>query len=177
MTALNGTEFSVKNKTKTPSPRSQHSGWEHDTKLWIFGGHGPSTGDYLNEHGDMELDGDMDNGVNNQLFHFNPVSNEWTNLKCLGTVPSPRSGHASTVFGDTVWLYGGITSDTDSDTLYQLDMCSVTWKQIHPATLQPHTQGISAGTLTATRENQLVLHCGLNNTWDTRSIIILMEDM
>ena len=113
---------------------------------------------YLNEHGDSR------GCFNNQLFHFNPVSSEWTNLKCLGVVPTPRSYHATTVFGDKVWLYGGQTQGITCDDLYQLDMCSLTWTQIQTMTLKPgRMQGCS---LNVMRENQLVLHGGKDeNTW------------
>ena len=149
----------VKHQTKTPSPRTEHSGWEYDGKLWTFGGFGPSINDYLNEHGNMQTYS-MDDGnyVNNQLFHFNPVSNEWTNLQCFGTVPSPRERHATTVRGGKLWLYGGDNVDKYFDELYELGMCFLTWTNIQ--TVMPKPPRLSACSLNVTRENLLVLHCG-----------------
>ena len=148
-----------KHKKKTPSPRIGHSGWEYDGKLWIFGCLGPTNAPqyYLTEHGDFS------GSFNNQFLHFNPVSSECTNLKCFGIVPSPRSYHATTVFRDTVWLYGGQTQGITCDGLYQLDMCFLTWTQIQT---MPPKPGRMQGSLNVTRENQLVLHCGKDeSTW------------
>ena len=148
----------VKHKKNTPSPRAGQSGWEYDGKFWIFGGCGPSISDYLNEHGKMQMPMGNRNGFNNQLLHFNPVSNEWKNLKCYGTVPSPRSCHATTVLEDITWVYGGQNVDIDFNDLYELGMCSLTWTKIQ--TEMPMPPRMSACSLNVTRENQLVLHCG-----------------
>ena len=149
------TRILMKHKEQTPSPRKEHSGWEYDGKLWTFGGYGPSINGYLNEHGDFS------NNHNNQLLHFNPESNKWTNVKCVGTVPSPRSLYATTALDNKVWLYGGNNSSIDFDDLYELDMCSLTWKLILTMTLKPERR--YACCLNVTRENQLVLHGGQND--------------
>ena len=159
--------FLVKANKKIPSPRKGHSGWEYDEKLWTFGGHGPSINDYLNKHGDFR------DHHNNQLFYFSPKSNKWTNLKYFGTEPSAQLGHATTVLDNKVWLYGGTNAKLgiDFDDLYELDMCSLTWKLIQTTTLKP--EGRYACSLNVTRENHLVLHCGesaernvaLEDTW------------
>ena len=157
----------MKNK-KTPYPRSCHSGWEYDGKLWTFGGYGHVVvvNNYLNEHGDFV------GGWNNQLLHFDPVSNEWINLKCFGAVPSPQAPHATTVREDKVWLYSNLFSrfDIDFDPIYQLDMCSLTWTQIQTATPKPPRARACTCSLNVTRENQLVLrhgkrHDALEHTW------------
>ena len=154
----------VKHKKKIPSPRTWHSGWEYDGKLWTFGGSGPSLLDYRNEYGDFvpwEI-------LSNQLFHFNPVSNEWTNLKCFGTVPSPRSHHATTSLGNKAWLYGGAIMDIhyDIDDLYELDMCSVTWTQIQTTTPKPPR--LSACSLNVTRKNKVLLYCRSSDEKDDK---------
>ena len=150
------TRILVETKKKTPSPRTGHSGWEYDGKLWTFGGRGPLyyyfIDGYLNKHGDFR------SRYQNQLLHFNPENNKWKNLKYLGTVPSPRAWHATTTLKDKVWLYGGKYGSIDFDDLYELDMCSLTWKLIQTATLKPEKR--YACSLNVTRENQLVLHCG-----------------
>ena len=64
----------------TPSPRIEHACWEHDLKLWIFGGAGPPLDGYLDEYGDYEPDHfttllyALDIGCDNQLHCFDPAS-------------------------------------------------------------------------------------------------------
>ena len=144
----------IKNKKKTPYPRARHSGWEYDGKLWTFGGHSHfvNIDDYLNEHGDFKR------GWHNQLLHFDPVSNEWTNLQCFGAVPAPQSAHATTVLGAKVWLKShSVFCFGQADPIYQLDMCSLTWTHIQTTTPRPPTLA-RACSLNVTRENQLVIH-------------------
>ena len=90
---------------KAPSPRCNHSAWNYCGNLWTFGGYGSSPVGYLNNNGDF-----VDNS-NNQLLCFNPSFNEWTNPKCSGSVPTPRSNHATAISEHTVWLYGGQDMD------------------------------------------------------------------
>ena len=149
----------VEARKKKPSPRSMHSGWEYDGKLWTFGGQGEPINNYLNEHGDFSL------LCNNQLLHFNPVNNEWTNLKCCGTVPSPRAHHATAAIEDKCWLYGGSNFSIHNDDLFELNMHSLIWTQIQ--TTVPKPSGIYGCTLSVIRNNQLVLHNGDADNFDT----------
>ena len=116
-----------KDGTKKPSPRSDHNVWEYENKLWVFGGNGAPLDNYLNDYGHFYK------GWNNQLLQFNFVTKEWTNMKCLGEVPSPRGTHVATTIGNTVLLfeekYHYFVEDF-ADDLYQLDMCMFTWTQI-----------------------------------------------
>ena len=152
-------EVQFSNKVKTPAPRAGHSGWEYADKLWTFGGSVDSReySHYLNDYGEFE-----DNppySMNNQLLCFNPSSCKWSNLKCLGDVPSPRAMHATTTIGDKAWLYGGFSLATTFDELFELNLCSLAWTQLQ--TGQPRPQGSYSSTLTAITETQLVLHGGM----------------
>ena len=156
----------IPENTKEPSPRCEHSGWTHAQKLWIFAGKGPPAGDDLNDNGKFLL---LRNNThcNNQLFCFNPFSEEWTNPKCCGSIPSPRLSHASTIIGNTVWLYGGWGSNgIPLDELYELNI----WT--HVQTGNPKPQGRSACSLNVITQDQLLLHGGatpnkktLSDTW------------
>ena len=149
--------------SKKPSPRSGHSAWAYDRKLWILGGCGTfEQGAHFDEYGDFEeadmrYNSDLPDGTgilfNNQLLFFDIFSNEWTNARCFGEVPSPCSDHASTIFGDKVWLFGGRSVGQ----LCELDLHSLTWT--HVRTNRVHTRFHSC-TLTAVTENKLVLHGG-----------------
>ena len=156
----------------SPSPRSGHTGWEYAGKLWVFGGKGPSQESYLNDHRDIP--GRHNCTMNNQLFCYNPNIQKWTNPQCFGDVPSPRSGHASTIIKHKVWIFGGFNTNayTVNGDIFELTMHSLTWTQIR--TVQPRPKGRTWCTLTALTNNQLVLHGGytgkngykkLNDTW------------
>ena len=154
---------------KEPSPRCAHSGWTYSGKLWIFGGFGSSIDRYLNDNGDFGQLKD-DKGFNNQLLSFNPSCKEWLNLKCTGSVPSPRSSHASTIIGDKVWVYGGQHAFVALGDLYELSMSSLTWTDFQTSNTNPPRRYISS--LNAISQDQLLLHggCGsdkksLSDTW------------
>ena len=46
-------------------------------------------------------------------FHYNDTwsyhipTREWTELECIGYLPVAREGHAATVVGDVVYIFGG----------------------------------------------------------------------
>ena len=142
-------------KMKVPSPRRYHTGWEYEGNMWIFSGEaGPPDG-YLNNYGDFT------DGFCNQLLSFNPCRKEWTNPKCLGSVPTPRFCHESTCVGDKVWLYGGKNSHLVFEDFYELDMRSLSWTQIH--TSQPKRLGQFLFSLNAIAADKLVLHAGITS--------------
>ena len=110
--------------------------------------------------------GDIENGFvyrNNQLLSYDPDIRKWTNPKCFGEVPSPRSAHCCTIIREKVWLFGGYNDNLGClDDFFQLNMQSLTWMQIQ--TGNPHPALRCGHTLTATTDNQLVLH-GVFSTW------------
>ena len=115
---------------------------------------------YLNNYGDIE------DGLfyrNNQLLCYDPDIRKWTNPKCFGAVPSPRSAHCSTIIREKVWLFGGFNNNLGYlDDFFQLNMHSLTWMQIQTGQLHPTLR--CGYTLTATTDNQLILH-GLTGIW------------
>ena len=163
----------ARTEKKTPSPRECHSGWEYKGQLWTFGGLGIPLVDYLNDHGNF-IGNDI--GENNQLLCYDPLSEHWRSLNPSGTIPEPRSEHASTIIGDKVWIYGGLCTNPYwlCDEFYQLNMVSLTWTEIqfNSGQLKPPCRGMCS--LTAVTENQIVLQGGrsasnpresLNGTW------------
>ena len=159
----------VKKGTKRPSPRTRYSSWAHNQKLWIFGGHGPSQEGYLNDYGDY------DGLTNNQLLQFDFTVKKWSNMKCSGTIPAPRTQPATTIIGDSLFLFGGSQLrrrsrlPPDFYELYQLDMLSLTWTQIQ--TGEPKPRGLTFCSFNALTANMLVLHGGkisdhlFSDTW------------
>ena len=143
-------------KEKSPSPRSGHTGWEYAGKLWTFGGWGLSPEGYLHEHGSFS--GGFNVKWNNQLLCYDPTTHKWTNLQCIGTVPSPRSDHASTIIRENVWLFGGKDIRQLMDDFFELTMHSLTWTKIQTGQSHPHARCFC--TLTVLTDSQLVLHGG-----------------
>ena len=147
-------EIIITQKHKKSSSRIQHSGWEYEGKMWTFGGSGSSSDHYLNKYEQFVY------GKNNQLLHYNPDETEWTNVKCFGTVPEPRSTHATIAINYKVWLYGGNMHDTRTSELinvtdlYELDMPSLTWTKINTS------YHLLSCSLNVTTDLQLVLHAG-----------------
>ena len=150
-------------KSQTPSNRFRHSAWEYKGKMWVFGGNGisPSQG-FLNEHGDLI------NPYNNQLLCYDPCSNTWSNPKCLGTVPSPRQLHATSIIGDKVFLFGGFQSNALGD-FFMMNMDALFWTML--ITNQPYPGPCFGMSLTSVTANHLVLYVGyhgslaLNEAW------------
>ena len=149
-------------KEQSPSPRTGHTGWEYNGKLWIFGGLGPSPEGYLNCNGDTAAISPR--FWNNQLLCYDPNTQKWSNPQCFGDVPSPRSGHCSAIIKNKAWLFGGVGRPCCND-IFELTMHSLTWTQIQ--TVIPHPRACLYSTLTAVTEGQLVLHGGLSTQGQT----------
>ena len=149
-----------------PSPRYWHAGWEHDDKLWIFGGLGPPLTGFLSENGHYlpdHITAVANIGYNNQLHCFDPASQTWTNVKCTGTIPSPRAAHAVAKGRDTAWLYGGFDvaaqSYSSKDDLFGLCVHTKVWTRI--TTNGPVKPLLRCGhSFTAVGENQIILFGG-----------------
>ncbi|ORY76628.1 hypothetical protein BCR37DRAFT_361630 [Protomyces lactucae-debilis] len=74
--------------SEPPSSRTNHIAVTHLDKLYVFGG---------------------TNGVEwyNDIWRFDPLTRIWTLLKCSGFVPQPREGHAASLVGDVIYVFGG----------------------------------------------------------------------
>ena len=150
-------EIDFEKDVKLPSPRSLHTAWEHGEHLWIFGGVGPFSDEYLNNNGVAVGDWVM----NNQLLCYDPSIQQWMNPQCLGDVPSPRLSHCTTIIGDNVFLFGGTNQMIHFDDLYQLDMMSYTWTMIHTSQTRP--QNRLRCSLMAVSGKELVLYDGVEH--------------
>ena len=148
---------------KEPAPRQGHTGWQYKDKMWIFGGHVLRLEGYLYENGDLI------HFCTNQILCFEPLAKEWTNPKCFGSIPTPRMYHATTVAGNTAWFFGGVSMEQIPfmwhGELYELNMDSLTWTEIHSGQLAPQERYNC--TLNAINYNKLVLHGGIGSgdTW------------
>ena len=148
----------AENEEEAPSPRYLHSGWEYAEKLWTFGGVGAYPNGYLYEHGYFVLQRNM--WYNNQLLCFDTSTQEWRDVKSSGTIPQPRSRHATCITNSIVWLYGGMMEHNHRvffyDDLYQLNLQHLIWTKIITCSVKPSPCCFCSFN-TAT-DSQLVLH-------------------
>jgi hypothetical protein len=78
----------IKPTSPTPPARTNHTVITHDDKLYLFGG---------------------TDGKNwyNDTWCYDPAFNTWKELNCTGFVPEPCEGHAATIVGDIMYVFGG----------------------------------------------------------------------
>jgi hypothetical protein len=62
--------------------------------------------------------------VFNDTWSFNISTRKWTELKCTGSIPSPRSGHTAVPIDDVMYVYGGILDGTYLGDLTALNLSS-----------------------------------------------------
>lgn len=43
----------------------------------------------------------------NDTWVFDTTTNTWTELTCIGFIPSPREGHAASLVDDVIYVFGG----------------------------------------------------------------------
>ena len=43
----------------------------------------------------------------NDTWAFDITTRKWTELQCIGYIPSPREGHAAALVDDVVYVFGG----------------------------------------------------------------------
>jgi hypothetical protein len=91
-------------KKSGPAERRGHSSTQVDTYLVIFGG-------CL-----------MDTKCFNDLHFFDMNSNKWSKIAAKGNIPSPRQGHSAVMYGSTMWVYGGSSSDGFLSDLYSYEL-------------------------------------------------------
>ncbi|KAL5343363.1 hypothetical protein BJX70DRAFT_353954, partial [Aspergillus crustosus] len=47
----------------------------------------------------------------NDVWAFDPRANSWSQLDCVGFIPTPREGHASAIVNDVMYVFGGRTDE------------------------------------------------------------------
>ncbi|EAW11530.1 putative cell polarity protein (Tea1) [Aspergillus clavatus NRRL 1] len=96
---VNKWEFLIRNSHEGgPSPgqippaRTNHTMISYNDKLYLFGG---------------------TNGLQwfNDVWSYDPRTNLWTQLDCVGFIPTPREGHAAALVHDVMYVFGGRTDE------------------------------------------------------------------
>ena len=62
------------------------------------------------------------------VWTFDPRSNTWSELECIGYIPTPREGHAAALVNDTMYIFGGrVQEGTDLGDLAAFRISSRRW--------------------------------------------------
>ncbi|KAF5099674.1 hypothetical protein D0Z00_001557 [Geotrichum galactomycetum] len=99
----------IKPASPSPPARTNHTVITHDDKLYLFGG---------------------TDGKNwyNDTWCYDPAFNTWKELNCTGFVPEPCEGHAATIVGDIMYVFGGRSRESkDLGLLSALIISSEKW--------------------------------------------------
>jgi len=63
-------------------------------------------------------DGSGDRHLFNDTWSFNISTRKWTELRCTGSIPSPREGHTAVLVDNVMYVFGG--GDPDGTRLRDL---------------------------------------------------------
>ena len=47
----------------------------------------------------------------NDVWCYDPMTNSWESLDCIGYIPAPREGHAAAIVEDVMYIFGGRTDE------------------------------------------------------------------
>jgi len=154
-----------------PLPCDKMTGWEHNQRLYFFAGFGPRPDVPSNSQCSFQLDMSTlhrgNRGWNNQLVCFDPLTEQWIQVKQKGQIPLPRAAHAAAKIGNLVYVFGGRNQDKRMKDLHVLNMDTLTWKQLQTSEVGP--EGRSWHSLTAVGDTHLVLFGGYNQNEETLS--------
>ncbi|KAG6001376.1 hypothetical protein E4U21_004409 [Claviceps maximensis] len=94
---------------QTPAARTNHSMITYNDKMYLFGG---------------------TNGFQwfNDMWCYDPASNSWSQLDCIGYIPAAREGHAAAIVDNVMYVFGGRTEEgTDLGDLAAFRITSRRW--------------------------------------------------
>ncbi|TLD25701.1 cell polarity protein-like protein [Venturia nashicola] len=120
-----------------PKPRTNHSIVTWQDKLYLFGG----------------TDGTQ---WFNDVWTYDPRTNAWSELDCIGYIPAPREGHAAALVNDTMYIFGGRIQDgTDLGDLAAFRISSRRWYMFQNMGMSPSPR--SGHSMTAVGSHIVVL--------------------
>lgn len=104
----NSTEEEQANRTR-PAPRTNHTVVSHNDQMYLFGGTNGTT--WFND-----------------VWTYDPKTNLWTEMDCIGYIPAPREGHSAALVNDVMYVFGGRTEEgTDLGDLAAFRIPSKRW--------------------------------------------------
>ena len=169
---LTWTKITFKKEAKVPPSRIGHAGWEHQKRIWLFGGYGwmfvnnNDDNEFLRDNGIFQLSEDSV-GYNNQLCCFDIATQVWKTVKSSGSIPSPRYSHAIDKIKANIWLYGGKDQHIQFDDLYEFNMDTLIWTQIQTVH-SPGPKNRFSHSFTTINDEQIALYGGRsddNSNW------------
>ena len=102
-------EFNV-----VPHARALHTAASYKGRIFVFGGFGLSNTTKFND-----------------TWAFSKESGQWLEVSTMGNLPSPRSGHASAIVGDYMYVFGGVDAHhRRTHEVFSLHLPTATWSHI-----------------------------------------------
>ena len=150
---------------KIPPPRCAHSTVYYHKCLYVFGGELGSTSEYHHYK---------------DLWKFDTVKLEWTEIKPNrnAAVPSPRSGHAVTVWKNFMILFGGFYEAAKGDQaprwyndLYVFNLQTEQWLDNIPhskLSLRPEPRSACNSGLVGPNQDDWLIHGGFTKLLNNR---------
>ncbi|CAG8798905.1 26487_t:CDS:2, partial [Racocetra persica] len=86
-----GWEF-ITPASQSPPGRMAHISCVYNDKIYMFGGNDAHR-------------------CFNDMWCFDPRTNTWTELSCIGFIPSARKFHGAAIVDDVIYVFGGMTQD------------------------------------------------------------------
>lgn len=117
--------------------------WSYEGKIYLFGGFGPppdftkNTSYHFSFVVDPSTEGEFPRGWSNQLVCYNSRTNKWEWPNANGRPPLPRAAHGVAVIEDAAFIFGGRHQDERLNDLHRLDLTTLTWSNLLPATDYP----------------------------------------
>lgn len=125
----------------TPPPLTGHSMSSFNENLYVFGGN-------------------SDAFVNDKLYSYNSIKNEWNICTLAGPIfPPPIYGHSTAVHGSLLFIYGGkLENEENSNDLYIIDLLNFnSWKLKSNLPLSPTSKFGQSISLNLTEEKLLIM--------------------
>jgi hypothetical protein len=67
----------------------------------------------------------MESTCYNDVYYLDLLADTWISIKTTGSIPTPRQGHSAVLYGSSMWVYGGSSSDGYLNDLYSLNLETV----------------------------------------------------
>lgn len=115
-----------------PSPRYMTASFAYDGKFFVFGG----------RH--VQTQPEIAKLAYNDLWKFDPNTNEWSEVNISGELPAIRYDAAYTIYEDKFYVFGGYVNGTWGDDTWEYDITNNRWRELE-ATVKPSKREGSNG--------------------------------